>query len=172
MREDFEKLDKDEKKRIIIFMVVTLASAVFAIAYAWEWCGLFKEQLIDTKDMDVSVDGADFNWFFMPLATGLNSFLMMISEVFYEIFLILFNLLFYGLLGLIALRKVDHIREEEYKLTKQIFKIAVIASTVISVIITKFNLLLSVALFMLPMVLLGNLLYLWPLKNRRGSMEN
>lgn len=172
MREDFDKLDKDEKKRIIIFVVVTLISAMFAIAYVWEWCGLFKEQLIDTKDMDVSVDGADFNWFFMPLATGLNSFLMMISEVLYEIFLILFNLLFYGLLGLIALRKVNHICEEEYKLTKQIFKIVVIASAVISVIITKFNLLLPVALFMLPMVLLGNLLYLWPLKNRRGSMEN
>lgn len=167
MKTNFDMLFKSEKIRIIVFTIITLIVAVFAVAYVWEWCGLVQEQPINTDGMDVNVDGGNFNWFFGPLASGLNGFLMLINAVAYILFLFVMDFVAYGLFRIIAFRKTNVVNGVEYILAKRVFAGILIASVVTSLFISRFNYLIYIALLIFPIWLFGYLFYILPLKLKR-----
>lgn len=166
MRANFNKLDRREKRRIIIFTVIAVLEAVFAVAYVCEWCRSFKEQLIRTDNIDVNIDGGNFNWFFGSLASGLNGSLMLFSAVAYVVFLTVIDLLACGIFKVFAFRKTGFVSEDEYILAKCVLTIILIVSIVISFFIARFNFLLFIALLIFPIWLFGYLFYILPLKHK------
>lgn len=167
MREDFNELGRKEKIRIIVFIVITMIVAAFAIAYVWEFRELSKEQPIRTDNMDVNIDGGNFNWFFVPMASGVNGLIMLISAGVYVVFLAVIDLLVYGVFRVIAFRKIGFVSEAEYILAKKVFAIILIGSILISLVVTRFHFLLFIALLIFPMWLFGYLFYILPLKHKR-----
>lgn len=164
MKLNIDILERSEKIRIMVFTVITLIAAVFAVAYVWECCGLFKEPPINTDGMDVYVDGGNFNWFFVPVASGLNGFLMLITIVIYVVFMFVVDFLAYGLFRIFVFRKTDVVNGTEYKLAKKIFSSILLASIGISLFISRFHYLICIALFLFPIWLFGYLFYILPLK--------
>lgn len=157
-------LIKSEKIRIIVFTIITLIAAVFAVAYVWEWCGLFQEHPINTDGMDINIDGGNFNWFFGPLASGLNGFLLLITAVVYVVFLFVIDFAAYGLFRIIVFRKTNVVSEAEYKLAKWVFAGILIVSVITSLFISRCNYLIYIALLIFPIWLFGYLFYILPLK--------
>lgn len=162
----FNMLNKKEKIRLIIFTLIAIYVAWYTVKFVWDWWQVLDEQLVNTKDMNVVVDGGSLNWVFVPLTIMYNGFLMMGFEVMYVFVLAIIGLVSYGIFRILAFIKTDSTSEAEYMLAKLVLAVVLAISAIISLIIARFNF-LCIALFILPDWLFGYLFYVLPLKRRR-----
>lgn len=175
--EDFNILDKNEKRRLIIFIVIMLVLIYFAVGYSAEVSKLIREtrqEMSHSGSGDIYIDGADFSWFFNSMEFAANSFISTIIIGSYEIIIIIFSALFLGIFRTAAFRNTIEVQQEEYKLGKKIWLILSIASTVVSVLLmirAGFMGIVTGVAFNLPVFFFSWLFYVWPLKKRTENTD-
>lgn len=173
----FNTLEKNEKRRLIIFIVIMLVLIYFAVGYSYEVSKLIREaqqQMSHSGSGDIYIDGADFSWFFIPMQFAVNGFISTILIGSYEIIIIIFSALFLGIFRAAAFRNTIEVQQEEYKLGKKIWLILSIASTVVSVLLmirAGFTGIVTGVAFNLPVFFFSCLFYVWPLKKRTENTD-
>lgn len=166
MKEQFDLLDGSAKRRFIIFAVITVIAAMLAVGYVRETYDDFATVAFDADGIDMQVDGASFNWFFVPLMYGvsglLSTFMMLVSMVFQTVI----DLVLYSVFRLFAFRNVVSVRKEEYALAWRVLLAVLAAGVVIALFSAHFQFLMLAILLHAPAMLFGLLFYILPLKKR------
>lgn len=171
MKENFNMLDKSGKNRIIIFTVITIIAAMFAVACIWALYRAVKDPLFNIGDImneNIDFDGENFNWFFALLATLINMLIVLFTTVVPVVFSFIIDILFYGLFKAIIFPKTNFASEAEYVLAKQMLTIILIVSIVVSLFMIHFDFIFVIFMIcpIFFMWLFGYLFYIYPLKNR------
>lgn len=171
MKEQFELLESSAKRRFIIFAVITVIAALFAVGYAREIYTGYRDAANATGGTDVTIDGADFSPLFGLMTAGVNGFVTTVMLFSTAAFQFIGNLIAFGLFRLLAFRNVPAVSREEYALAKRMQFILLIAGGIAALIAAHFELLLYIAVLLVPVWLFGFLFCLLPLKKRMQDTD-
>ena len=167
MKANLDMLDRGGKIRIIIFTIITVLAAVYAVLCVRALCVDASDPQYFSEATDLSVDGADFTKLSELVIFGANGVFVLLNAAAYLVFSFLIDLLAYGLFRVIAFRKNDFVSNAEYILAKCAFTVILIISIVVSLFIARFNHLIYIAMLMFPIWLFGYLFYIFTLKRKR-----
>lgn len=169
MKTNFNILDRNAKKRIIIFTIITVLISVIEIGFIWSVCNgeFFYDELIDSE----SPPGLLFSataW----LIGG------MLSYIFYTIggnvLIVNVEVLAYGIFYAKKIKGIEYVEDTEYILATWILNVMLIVSIVISFFVAR-TALIQFFFTEWPiffMRLFGYLFYLSPLKQKSQNRQN
>lgn len=129
------------KKRLVIFVLLTVVSLAFTIIFSLSVCGLssVRTDFADNVD-EMIVDGTDFT---PVLKTGaffldifMNEMLPVLMFVLFFIVTILLNLALFGFYRLLGLRGELEIGAEELRLTRRFFVIAALSAAAVTAVVS------------------------------------
>lgn len=100
------------------------------------------ENMVDPSEVgDVSIDGADFSPLVRLLGSGLNGLFAFIYVIVIAVFFLVIAFLSAVptlVLRFVGLRKKFYVTEDEYKLTKYLYFIAIVIGLLLNLILTRF----------------------------------
>lgn len=150
------------KKRVIIFTVLSIVSAVFTIIFAASLCELASINTNFADEVgDINIDGSDFTPVFELGASMLDVFMTaiipLIFAFFYFVAVSLLNLATFGFYRAFGLRNVFDADAEELRITRKVYGIFSVGATAVTVIIS----ICGVAFFKATGVCFFGLLLCW-----------
>ena len=160
-------MTKNHKIRLAFFLGIVLFLLICSADYAVEFRRLVTTgDLISEKPEHMYVDGADVAGIFNLFATGVESFMLVVVNFFYALFVIAGSIIFFLILRFAAIRKDSEVSELEYKISLRTMLIMSAVGFVISAIITGGGFLLYTFSLFWQIPLFAFLLYILPLRKR------
>lgn len=180
MKENFNMLDEHGKNRIIVFTVITVLVAVFAMMGFLLVCSIVNNPENFFVSEPFEIDGADFAPLLSLMKAVLVGFYMMIFALVHLVFAWLIDLAAYIFFWIAALKKEPFVRDAEYILAKRVFTVILTISIAVLLFSAIFNLpslyvditvffaiAFYIAWLMVPIWLFGYLFYIHKLKYKR-----
>ena len=172
MSVSFNSLHTASKIRIVLFICLLIWAAYCFIAYSTDLSngGQLSDNYINTSDInDIYVDGSDLTWAMRLMGIGLNG---MISVVIFILIIVLmlaeavFVLIPTLLLRFIGLNKklILTVSEDEFKITKTVFLLAICISLILGFAITGFIAIIPKLILCITWILIA-LIYVSGLKH-------
>ena len=164
MKANFDMFNRREKKRIIIFIIITVIAAVNAILWVRVlYMDTYNPQYFP-ESTGLEIDGADFTPLISLTTSVATDFFVLLRAVIFLVFSWIMDFAVYIIFGELAFEKDTFVSNAEYLLTKWIFTVVLIISTVVSLLLAHFNHRIYIALLMFPIWLFGYLFYIHKLK--------
>ena len=132
-------MDRTGRIRTVVFAVILLILAFFAVGYVRElYASGFSGRIINTEEInEINIDGSDFGWLFRLLGHGVNGLISFVVYGVYAVIVLIVSLVLVIPFRLIVVRRSTVISSEERRLTKIIFGAVVGVSLLLGLILTK-----------------------------------
>jgi hypothetical protein len=141
MKENWNKLDKPARIRLVILALIILWCTYSVIAYTYEIYHLdISQGMVDTRNMGpIWIDGSDFTPIFKALGSGTNGLVILIIYGVYTLAMMVMSVVPMLIYWLAAIRRAENIVWEEAELAKNICGLGGFLGLVIGIGVTGFS---------------------------------
>ena len=168
MKENWNKLDKPARIRLVILALIILWCTYSVIAYTYEIYHLdISQGMVDTKNMGpIWIDGSDFTPIFKALGSGTNGLVILAIYGIYTVAMMVMSVVPMLIYWLAAIRRAENIVWEEAELAKNICGLGGFLGLVIGIGVTGFSTKIPPVWFTLCWLLWAFLLVIIPMRKR------
>lgn len=135
-----------KKIKFIVFIIILAILIYFSVGYTYELYKMSIPQIDMSDASNAVVDGADFSFAIMIMGYGVNGFLNFITKVSYTLIVFVASLILIIPFSFICINRKKGVTEEDYKLYKNMYILAVCVSLLLCMMLSKMTGLLFILL--------------------------
>ena len=162
----FNDLTKAGKIRTCVFLGAAVALWLVAVIFLLTFRDAQFENVLNDPTQHSEKYGFGFTLFFVKGMGLFNGIPMVVLLCIYGMMILIISAVVAVLIRLIVLNKVQHIRPEEFRICSTAYGVILILGIIVSLILTKGNMILTTMIYEMMPALFMYLLYILPLQKR------
>ncbi|MDE7270137.1 MAG: hypothetical protein K2N81_06645 [Acetatifactor sp.] len=164
-------IDKIKEHRFAVLCIIVAVSCICSVVCTYSIYSLDKPVSGMMNADDITVDGEDFTPIVGFFGLMMDGIVVTIVTVLCIMLISIGNILWFLIFWLIAIREASHVSVREISLTRRVIWGSLIATLMLAMILTKWNMVQIVLLLFWQMPLLANLFCVLGLKSRYREIQ-